>query len=165
MKSLSVVFPIFKEEGKNFVLLGKQAEGKKMPGIRNGFGGKCEEGESTVDCAMREMKEEGGDEFLEFHLKREDFIKCGFVIMDEKLIDFFILNLNKKIDVKDNTEMIDVRWFDLAEDAFISEMLHGDELVIDGLRRFLFQGSIFEINKTGDKELGEQVKNIYSDIQ
>ncbi len=98
MKSLSVVFLILKEvekggNQKNFVLLGKQAASKKMPGIRNGFGGKCEflsdknREETTLECAKRELEEESG-----FCADIKDFVKIGNLINGDKYVDFFVVN-------------------------------------------------------------------------
>lgn len=56
-KELTVVFPVFVESDKYWILMGKQAPGKRLAGILNGYGGKREEGETPLDCAVREVKE------------------------------------------------------------------------------------------------------------
>lgn len=169
-KELSVVFPVYKEGDKYFLLMGKQAEGKKLAGFRNGYGGKCEEGENTLVCARRELEEELG--LLKNHgivLIEEDFHKIGSVFMDDKQIDFYVIYMPEKIPLpEDSTEFVDTKWFDLEHgDGFVSEMLSGDGIIIQKLNKYLrameegkeWKG--FEINKTGNKELEKQVKNIY----
>lgn len=171
MKSLSVVFLILKEKDlsgsvKNFVLLGKQAEGKKMPGIRNGFGGKCEfmmsenREETTLECAVREFGEEAG-----ISAYSKDFIKIGNIINGDKYVDFFVINTDKKIAIRDNGEMVDVRWFDLEKpEDFLSEMLSGDHMIIGELAKYVKDPDNFlefKINKTGDKTLDLQTRNIF----
>jgi len=109
MKRLTVLFPLYKNEyNETFVMLGKQAEGKKMPGIRNGFGGKCETRESMVDCVIRETKEET-EGALDLENKKEDLKNIVSVIIDEKLIDFFVFYLENKIEIKDNGDTVDIK--------------------------------------------------------
>eukprot|EP01094_Clydonella_sp_ATCC50884_P003536 TRINITY_DN12712_c0_g1_i1.p1 TRINITY_DN12712_c0_g1~~TRINITY_DN12712_c0_g1_i1.p1 ORF type:complete len:178 (-),score=39.99 TRINITY_DN12712_c0_g1_i1:12-545(-) len=55
VKVLTNVF-LFRSEGRE-VLLGKKLRGW-MEGIHNGFGGKVEQGESVVEGAIRELREE-----------------------------------------------------------------------------------------------------------
>lgn len=165
MKELSVVFLIYKEKyepGKDnfYILLGKQAPGKSMPGIRNGFGGKCEEGERTLDCAVRELREESGCEF-----DRNNFIKIGNVLNDDKSIDFYTVFTDAKLELKDNSEMVDIKWFDLScPQVFLADMLSGDHAVISELQKFVTgQANYveFKINKTGDTLLSNQTRNIF----
>jgi 8-oxo-dGTP pyrophosphatase MutT (NUDIX family) len=167
MKNLSVVFLIFKEGEKTFVLLGKQAEGKKMPGIRNGFGGKCElvinenREETTLECAKRELKEEAN-----IDVKLKDFVKIGNLINGDKFVDFFVVSTEEKIEIADNKEFVDLAWFDLEKpELFLPDMLSGDHMIIEELQKYVLNpnGYVeFKINKTGDKTLDMQTKNIFS---
>lgn len=166
MKKLSVVFLVFKEGEKTFVLLGKQAEGKKMPGIRNGFGGKCEwledenRGETTLECAKRELAEES-----RLCADIKDFVKIGNMINGDKYVDFFIIDTDKKIEIHNNQEMVEVAWFDLEEtELFLPDMLSGDHVVMGELEKYVKDPDNFlefRINKTGDKTLDLQTRNIF----
>jgi 8-oxo-dGTP pyrophosphatase MutT (NUDIX family) len=166
MKKLSVVFVIYKNvDGENFILLGKQAPGKKLEGFRNGYGGKCEEGETTLECSKREMKEELGEEFVfGMEAKISSELKYfGKLFMDDKQVDFFVAVAPEKfLPPADNSEFVDTKWFSLSKpEEFLGEMLSGDDKIISALNHFLKTGENFEIKKTGDKLLENQVRNIY----
>lgn len=166
MKNLSVVFPVFKSDEKTYVLLGKQAPGKKMPGIRNGFGGKCnyledeQREETTVECAIRELSEESG-----ISVNQHDLIKIGNIINGDKSVDFYALHMKEMIKIDDNNEMVEIAWFDLNNlDTFVGEMLSGDRAVIEELSKYCSAPNTyteFYIDKTGDKVLDQQTKDIY----
>lgn len=166
-KNLTVVFPIFNKDGDFFILMGRQAEGKKLAGFRNGYGGKCEEGESMLDCAARELEEELKlEEIYKIELNNQDFKNIGSVFMDDKQIDFFVVELSQMIaPPADNSEFVDTHWYDLTlPELFVPDMLSGDEMIIEELNKFLQNREgyeNFEINKTGDKKLEGQVKNIF----
>ena len=163
-KELSVVFPIYEFENKTYILMGKQAPGKKLAGFRNGYGGKCEPGESTLFCAKRELEEELklGEKYR-MHISCEDFEKVGTVLQDDKQIDFFIVRLSDMIlPPTDNSEFVNTAWFDIEEkEKFVPEMLSGDDEVIASLTEYLKTKKEVEINKTGNQELERQTKNIY----
>ncbi len=167
-KKLTVLFPLFKEKSETFVLLGKNAEGKKMPGIRNWFGGKCEiinwNMESTLDCVIRETREESWDAII-LHKQKDIITALGDVIMDNKIITFFATYLEEKITLPDSDEMVDIQRFNIKNtNEFLFEMLSGDEKVIDEVQKFIDEGrqySPFIINKTGDKLLEKQIQDIY----
>ena len=61
--------------------------------------------------------------------------------------------------------MIDIRWFNIKNtNEFLFEMLSGDEKIIKELEEFIYNEenySEFNIIKTGNKILQEQVKNVY----
>jgi 8-oxo-dGTP pyrophosphatase MutT (NUDIX family) len=167
MKNLSVVFLLFKEIDKTFVLLGKQAFGKKMSGIRNGFGGKCEyvvnenREETTLECAKRELKEEAG-----IDAASKDFFKIGNMVNGDKSVDFFVVATENRAKLADNSEFVDMLWFDLEKpEMFLSDMLSGDYVIIEELQKYVSnpKGYIeFKINKTGDEVLNTQTRNIFS---
>ena len=167
-KRQTVIFPLYKEDWECFVLLGKNAEWKKMAGIRNWFGGKCEVYdnwliESAIDCVIRETKEETLEAI---ELQENNIKRLWNVIMEDMTIVFFITYLKDKISIKDNAEMIDIRWFNTKHtNEFLYEMLSGDEEVIENLNEFIHNENTyteFNIDKTGNTKLKEQVKNIYS---
>jgi 8-oxo-dGTP pyrophosphatase MutT (NUDIX family) len=160
MKLLTVVFPTFTEGNTNLILMGRQAPGKRMPGIRNGYGGKCEEGESVEDCAVREVKEEIG-----LDLKKEDLHFVYRIIEGEKDVYFYTVPLKSKISISDNSEMIDNRWFDVEQqEDYINEMLPDNERPMHALAQALrspdeYEPCIFDLSD--NKELMEATKNIF----
>jgi 8-oxo-dGTP pyrophosphatase MutT (NUDIX family) len=166
-KNLTVVFPVFEKDGESFVLMGRQAPGKKLAGFRNGYGGKCFEAESMLDCAKRELEEElKPEENYNIKIDKREYKNIGSVFMDDKQIDFFVIFLNTMITPpSDNSEFVDTHWYDLKyPELFVGDMLSGDEAIIKELNKFLDSRENyvnFEINKTGDKKLEGQVKNIY----
>ncbi len=163
MKLLSVVFPVFAEDDTNLILMGRQAPGKRMPGIRNGFGGKCEEGESIEDCAVREVKEESGLE-----LKKEDLRFIGTIVEGERRIYFYTVRLDSKISIADNDEMVDCRWFDVENlENYIREMLPGNEQLMREVARSLRSPNDFEtfaLDLSDNEALREATKNVFGKI-
>jgi 8-oxo-dGTP pyrophosphatase MutT (NUDIX family) len=165
MKNLTVIIPFYIEFKNNmkkvFILLGKQALGRKMPGIRNGFGGKCEQGESFLDCAIRELKEES-----KIDASEKSLIEVGSIFENEKQIKFYIIKMFEKVEIEDNGEVVDVRWFDIQKpEIFVNEMLSQDEVLIQELSKYFFDNENyinFKIDKTGDVKLLSQTKNIFS---
>jgi 8-oxo-dGTP diphosphatase len=164
MKKLTVVFPIYKEGERFFVLMGKQAVGKRMPGVRNGFGGKCEEGETVEECAVREVEEEIG-----LKLQREDLKYVGEIVEGEggeKHVYLYTTLLNSKINIPDNTEMVDCRWFDIEHtDAYIHEMLPGNDILMPELIASLKdpkEYKTFEIDMSANSALTHATRNVYS---
>lgn len=167
LKKLSVVFFINFEEGRKSVLMGRQAPGKRLAGIRNGFGGKCDEGETTLDCAIRETKEEVGLE-----IEKENLIYVGCIVDETMQVDFFvILSETKFTPPNDNDEFVDIRWFDLQRpEVFINEMLpHNDTLIaelnkkLDELKATGKISTGFVLDETGidSPELKLQKSKIY----
>ena len=140
--------------------MGRQAPGKKMPGIRNGPGGKCEEGESPLDCAIREAREEFGLELTKGELKY-----VGLLVEGEKEVYFYTAQLPLKVAVADNDEMIDIKWFDVEDiDAYISEMLPGNEPIMRSVARSLASPGgyqPFSFDFSNNQELKEATKNIF----
>lgn len=160
MRSLTLVFPVYKEEDTYFVLMGKQATGKKMPGVRNGFGGKCEDGESPEDCAVREMKEE-----IDTDVRKDDLTYIGKIIMGEKLVYVYTTRLSSKIWITDNDEVLDCRWFDVERrEEYIHEMLPGDDLLMIEVARSLKTPTDFReftLDFSHNESLKEMTKNIF----
>ncbi len=160
MKLLSVVFPTFVDGRLNLIFMGRQAPGKRMPGIRNGFGGKCEEGETIENCAVREVKEEIG-----LDIKKEDLNFVGTIIEGEKKVYFYTIPLESKIAVADSDEMVDCRWFDVDNQAlYIGEMLPGNEAPMRELARSLRDPNRFtpfQFDMSENDALIEATRNIF----
>lgn len=161
MKQLTVVFPVFSEAGKDLILMGRQAAGKRMPGIRNGPGGKCEEGELPEDCAVREVREEIGVE-----LNTGDLKHVGLLVEGDKQVYFYTARLPEKIDIADNDEMVDVRWFAAdAPESYVGEMLPGNGPIMQEVSRSLASPAEFKpfsFDFSDNEELREATKNIFS---
>lgn len=164
---MTVVFPIFKErinnEITNWILMGKQAPGKRLEGIRNGYGGKCEMGELPIDCAVREVKEEIG-----LDLKKEKLIFVGKLIQKEKQVFFYLYFLNSKINLVDNSEFVDNKWFKIENyKDYVGEMFEGNlELMkevnknLNDLEK-LEEFTPFELDMSDNYKLSQQAKKIY----
>ena len=131
MKKLSLVFFIYFENNKKFILLGRQAPNKRLAGIRNGSGGKCEGNESTEDCAVRETKEEFG-----IQIKKEELVLVGKIVDETMVVDVFIVLTKEKFNPPaDNNEFVDVRWFALEQpELFVPEMLPNNDVIIPELK-------------------------------
>lgn len=129
-KKLSLVFFTHNDGQKTYILMGKQGPEKKMPGIRNGFGGKCEEGETTRECAIREVAEE-----VNIELKPEDLMETGKIIDEKMIVDVFVKMCETKFEPpKDSSEFVDVQWFDIEmPELFVPEMLPNNDVVIEKL--------------------------------
>jgi 8-oxo-dGTP pyrophosphatase MutT (NUDIX family) len=156
MKNLTVVFPIFEDK----VLMGKQAPGKKMPGIRNGYGGKCEQNESVEDCAIRELEEETGIKADKSDLKYFGKLKEG-----DKLVYFYALNLKEEINLSDNSEMIDNKWFTISNfDSYVPEMLPRNLEFMNFMQLSLLEDDYipFDLDYSHDIDLMAATKNIYN---
>jgi len=160
MKLLTVVFPTYAEGDTNLILMGRQAPGKRMPGIRNGYGGKCEEGERVEDCAVREVKEEIG-----LDLQKEDLHFVYKIIEGDKHVYFYTVRLDSQISIPDNTEMVDNRWFDVErQEDYINEMLPDNEHPMRALARALRSPDEYEpctFDLSDNQELMEATKNIF----
>ncbi len=160
IKKLSLVFFIYLEGEKKFVLMGKYAPGKRSEGIRNGFGGKCEENESTLDCAVRETKEE-----LDIEIKPEGLRLVGKIIDENMQVDVFVKISESKFEPPaDNKEFVDTKWFDLdSPQLFVPEMFPDNDIVIESLTE-----KINELKSAGEmKELFivDETKNKNPDLK
>src|SRR3989338_9309115 len=132
VKKMSLVFFLHFDGEKKFILMGKSAPGKRLQGIRNGFGGKCEEKEDTLDCAIRETKEETGLE-----ISKEELQRAGSIVDGNTEVDvFFKISQDKFEPPQDNTEFVDIRWFDLDDPkTFVFEMLPGNEVIVKSMSK------------------------------
>lgn len=136
IKNLSVVFPIFidKETKNNFyIMMGLYAPGKRLFGLRNGYGGKCEAGEAPIDCAVREVKEEIG-----LDLDKEKLVYVGLEVENDKQIYFYLYFFEERILVPDNTEFTDNKWLLLKNtDSYVHEMFPGNIEIVTHVQKFL----------------------------
>ncbi|MFA5431555.1 MAG: 8-oxo-dGTP diphosphatase [Candidatus Paceibacterota bacterium] len=105
---------LIKKEG--MVLLGMKKRGFGE-GRWNGFGGKVEEGETIINAAIREMREESGlriEELEEKGLINFHFLDTG------KLLEVHVFNVIKYSGDMIETEEMSPKWFNLDEIPFES---------------------------------------------
>lgn len=158
---MTVVFPIWKSKDRVFyVLMGQQAPGKRLAGIRNGYGGKREKGEEILDTAVREVKEEIG-----LSLDKEKLIYVGMVIEGDMKIYFYICILDEKISLSDNEEFVNNKWFELDKyEEYISEMFPGNIRLMKSVNHCLLNIKNFEpfvLDESNNSALMEKAKKIY----
>jgi 8-oxo-dGTP pyrophosphatase MutT (NUDIX family) len=133
MKQFTVVFPLARVEGIDYILLGEQKPGKPLAGYLNGYGGKVEEiddgpagslpGSKILRAAERELQEELG-------IPLENPTYIGSIIHQTKEIFFYLATI-KYAPYADTAEMINNTWFQLGGNEFIDKMLPGDSVIID----------------------------------
>lgn len=113
---------VIKEE--KYVLLGRKKRGFGK-GKWNGFGGKLEEGESFMDCAVRELYEECGLIVDPKELEPVGYLDFRFPY-DEQLShkNWVYCIRHWKGDVKETDEM-EPKWFPI-QDLPLHEMWSGD---------------------------------------
>lgn len=160
MKNLSLVFIIHRDENTSeySVLMGRQAKGKKLAGFRNGYGGKCEEGETTLGCAKRELEEE-----LKMIFPAESFKKCGDFKVADKNIDCFVVEVQEKFkEPEDNTEFENTKWIELKDiSKYFFEMLEGDSKVMEAVAEYINTGKTFSFEKNENELLRKQTEGIF----
>jgi len=104
-----LIFP-FSTEGK--VLLLKGSETKRVwPGLWNGIGGHIKEGESILDAAKRELKEESG-------LRSRHWQFCGEVMVDTQANPGIAIFIFKVEELEGNLQESNegkLSWFDPIE--------------------------------------------------
>jgi len=164
-KELTVVFPVYVESNNYWILMGKQAPGKRLAGILNGYGGKCEHGEMPQDCAIREVKEE-----INLDLDKEKLIYIGLLIQGDKkeiqkYVFFYIYFLDKKVSLPDNNEFVSNKWYETEKfPEYVGEMFAGNyELMseVDRVLREYPNFKPFELDLSDNLHLREQAKKIY----
>jgi 8-oxo-dGTP pyrophosphatase MutT (NUDIX family) len=150
MKQFTVVFPVARAEGKNYILLGRQKPGKPLADYYNGYGGKVEEIDASIlAAAERELREE-----LDIDLQNPSSI--GSIVHGEKEV-FFFLALAEYKPYADTEETRDNTWYDIADESIVSKMLPGDSAILEHIREHAhtyFEGhpvSEFRIVKEGDE--------------
>jgi 8-oxo-dGTP pyrophosphatase MutT (NUDIX family) len=167
MKELTVVFPIHINPGGVVkILMGKKAPGTKLAGFRNGYGGKCEEGETPLDCAVREVKEETG-----LDLEREKVVYIGKIIEGDKHVYFYIYFFDSEIYLPDSEkDFVDNRWFVLENTSeYLPEMIPGNEEMIVQIPGIIDQVlnnekfTPFVVDLTSNQEAMEVTKQIYGE--
>jgi ADP-ribose pyrophosphatase YjhB (NUDIX family) len=168
MKELTVVFPIhITESGVVKILMGRKAPGTKMAGVRNGYGGKCKEGESPLDCAVREVKEE-----TDLDLEKDKLIYVGKIIEGDKHVYFYIYFFETEIYLPDSEkDFINNSWFVLSLfDGYIKEMIPGNEEMMTLLPNIVDKiinnqkYDPFAVDLSNNQKTMEVVKEIYDEI-
>lgn len=123
MKPTTLVFP---RRSDGYVLLGRKKYGFGKSKW-NGFGGKIQEGESIIDCALRELYEESG-----LRAQAEDLVEVGrldFIFPADPELDHpaNIYFVEKYEGTPCETEEMQPRWF--APDALpFDEMWPADAI-------------------------------------
>jgi 8-oxo-dGTP diphosphatase len=121
-KLLTAVFPLSIQNNIVYILLGQQPEGRPLAGFLNGYGGKVEIDESTIDAAYRELDEEAG-------INQCTLQSIGIITHSDKEIHCFV-TIIPKLSIPDSQEMIHNTWYPLNDDSFVSKMLPGDDVII-----------------------------------
>ncbi len=131
-KKLSLVFFVYLDKDKTYILMGKQAPSKRLAGIRIGFGGKCEGNESMQECAIREVLEEAG-----IVLTSEDLQEVGKIVDKKMEVGVFIkVSDTKFVPPSDSDEFVDIKWFELNKpELFVHDMLPNNNILIDQLTK------------------------------
>lgn len=80
-KEFAVLIPLVEKEGRLHLLFEKRAEGIKQPGDVCFPGGKIEEGETIVGCALRETAEEIGITDIEVIGQFDSILEVGRITM------------------------------------------------------------------------------------
>ncbi|MEN9852616.1 MAG: hypothetical protein RI996_559 [Candidatus Parcubacteria bacterium] len=130
MKQFTVVFPVARVADKDYILLGQQALGKPLADYINGYGGKVEESDSSIeDAAKRELEEELG-------MQIEDLTAIGSIVHENKQV-FFFLSSVEYIEYDDTLETRNNSWYELNSQEFIGRMLPGDIEIIEHIREHI----------------------------
>jgi ADP-ribose pyrophosphatase YjhB (NUDIX family) len=125
MKEYTVVFPVYSEDGDQYVLLGEQPEGKPLAGYLNGYGGKVEPADASIEAAAkRELLEELGE-------KTAPLRYIGQIIHKQKVIHFYLAFMESMGgEFTQEGGMVRHQWHNLANTSFVSKMLPGDDSII-----------------------------------
>jgi len=92
------------------ILLGRKKRGW-MKGIYNGFGGKREGGETMVECAIREMKEECDADVTPEQLHHVGILRQSFKDKPESVLQFHIYTCDQWKGSPTETDEMDPQWF------------------------------------------------------
>lgn len=158
MKQFTVIFPVERVDGKDYILLGQQALGKPLADFINGYGGKIEESDDSVEAAaQRELEEELG-------IQTQDLTPIGSIVHESKQV-FFFLSRAEYREYADTPETRNNRWYELNSQEFIEHMLPGDIEIIEHIREHIehfWNGEEiqpFRIQKEGS-EISEAVQKL-----
>lgn len=167
LKYLSLVFFVYydKDSNKDFVLMSTIHDPLKLTkGMVNGYGGKCKDGESTGDCAVREVKEELGKEA---EINADSLIQVGKILNNEKVVDVFIVKASEMFDATHmhtkDSEMINPTWYEFGEVDEL-QLLPRNLEVMQGVNKFIIderegrEGEQFVVDKTND--VGTQMLHV-----
>lgn len=98
---------------KDSFLLGKRSRQVKNPERWNLFGGQVEAGESPLQAALRELREESGIRASAGKLRKLDTrsVRCRNSASGLRQMHFYLLTAGKEVSPKLNREHSDYRWF------------------------------------------------------
>jgi flavodoxin/ADP-ribose pyrophosphatase YjhB (NUDIX family) len=137
---------------ESMVLLGMKKRGFGE-GRWNGFGGKLEKGESIIDAAVREMREESGLRVEE--LEEKGVINFHF-LDNGKILEVHVFDVLKYSGEAIETEEMSPKWFNLDEIPF--ESMWADDIYWMPL---FFRGDKFKgkfVFENNDKLLSHEVE-------
>jgi 8-oxo-dGTP pyrophosphatase MutT (NUDIX family) len=134
-QTLSLVFIFQKRDGEYKMLLGKKNKpGKAIDGRYNGLGGKSQENETTVDCAVREVEEEA-----RIKISKERLVKVGKILNQNLLVDVFIYKVedDEFLNPESSAEqdMQNFSWFSEGEVSALKyedKTIQGNDIVYTG---------------------------------
>ena len=104
MKKYTVGFIFNKSHSK--VLLVHKISPEWQNGKINGVGGKLEEGETSLDCIVREVREE-----TSLKTKKNDWVLVGRIFGDDWFVDVFGATYNGKLSDAKKADKEEVEWF------------------------------------------------------
>ena len=109
---------------------------------------------------MREVLEEVG-----LVIDKSALRFVGELVQGNNHVYFYTVPLTAKVELPNNDEMVDCRWFDVDnQDLYIRHMLPGNERPMSEVARSLRDPALFApfyIDMSGNAELMEATKNIY----
>ena len=117
-KEFAVLIPLVERDGELHVVYEKRAEGIRQPGDVCFPGGKIEEGESIVECALRETAEEIGITDVEVIGQFDTMLEVGRItmhtvlgIIKEKDLENAVLNTAEVAEIFS----VPLEFFDVAQ--------------------------------------------------
>ena len=118
MKKYNVII-VFDEDKKNILMCKREKEPYK--GKFNLVGGKVEEGETELDAAYRELKEETG--ITNQDIKLTNLMNLNYKMQDMEL-EVYTGKLNKKVELVE--ELNKLYWIEAKENFYDNELYAGE---------------------------------------
>ena len=118
MKKYNVII-VFDEDAKNILMCKREKEPYK--GKFNLVGGKVEEGETELDAAYRELKEETG--ITNQDIKLSNLMNLNYKMQDMEL-EVYTGKLNKKVELVE--ELNKLYWIGAKENFYDNELYAGE---------------------------------------
>ena len=96
---------------KNSILLCKRSESSPMPGYWGIFAGSIEKGESSMSCAVRELKEESG---IDLPIDKIKYVKTIYVDTDFTM-NIYMAEFDHLVEPNLNDEHTEYGWFSIDD--------------------------------------------------